>query len=177
MPYTTLTANTRWIRPIGSLASAITDGIVAAELVSAAEEAKEMTDSMVGWMYDSTEWETTTPAIIGLANEYLASAIAIDYYMNRDTDVTVGEQYMPDTLWERGMDILNKIITGDMEVVDSSGTLLNKIRRNALQGPRVITSQARFFPDLQTDTSFGEQPVTSAEKTYKDVTSGGGTES
>lgn len=173
MPYTTLTANTRWIRPIGSLAADVANGIVAAELTSAEEEAMEMTDSMVGWMYDSTDWETTTPAIIGLANEYLASAIAIDYYMNRDTDVTVGEQYMPDTLWERGMDILNKIISGDMEVVDSNGELLNKIRRNALQGPRTIAAEATFFPNRKADTSFGTQPPSSAQKVFEDVTGSG----
>jgi hypothetical protein len=170
--YITLTANTRWIKPIGNLALAVDDGVVAAELLSAAEEAKEYTDSLVGWMYDSTDWETTTPAIIGLANEYLASAIAIDYYMSRDTDVTVGEEYMPDTLWERGMDILNKIATGEMEIVDSSGTLINKIRRNAIQGPVTLASRARFFPDRQTDRSFGQTPPTSAEKVYGEVSSG-----
>ena len=172
MPYVDLTVNQRWLKPIGNLEDTDANGMTELSFTNAETEAMRMTDSIVGWMYNSTEWETTTPPIIEQANEYLASAIALDFYLSRDIDITVGEQYMPDTLWERGMDILNKIVSGEMEVVDDSGVLLNRIRRNAMVGPRAIVSRARFFPDRQTDRSFGNAPVTSAEKTYRDVTGG-----
>lgn len=169
MPYVTLEQNTEWVKPIGTLEAVPEDGVTQDDFTAAETEAMDYTNAKVGWMYDISDWETTPPPVIELANKYLASAIAIDYYMSRDTDVTVGEEYVPDLLWARGDKLLDQIISAELEVVDGSGTVLSRLRRAPRMGPASKSSKATFFPDLNKDKSFGKQAPFTAESTFKRI--------
>lgn len=169
MPYVTLVENKDWLKPVGEFASAQDEGVTQTDVTRAEGEAKVVTDATVGWMYDTTDWETTPPPIIELANKYLASAITIDYFLSRDTDVTVGEEYMPDKLWDRGMALLQGIVDGKHEVTDASGTLVERLRVSPRKGPMVSVGPSRFFPERNSQRSFGVAAAMTGERVFKKI--------
>lgn len=166
MPYVTLAVDEDYLKPIGELAASADEGIVQADLDAAEEEAMQLTKGTIGWMYDISDWETTTPPQIEYVNKLLASAVALDYYLSRDTDVTVGTQYEPEKLWQQGVDYLDKIRKGDMELLDSSDVYIARLRLSPRQGPKSESSEAYFYPDRATTKSFGQFPRFSAERTF-----------
>ena len=168
--YVVLDEGERFVKPIDALVVVAADGMTQADFTSAEDNAAVHINAMIGWMYDITGWAASTPALIGLAADYIASATAMDMYLNRDTEITVGAEFMPDDLWAKGMELLEGIREGKYEVTDlSTGGLLQRKRISPRQGPRTASSQATFFPDTKNSRSFGKRPHFSAERTYEDV--------
>ncbi len=166
MPYVTLAVDEDYLKPIGELAASANEGIVQDDLDAAEDEAMQLTKGTIGWMYDITDWETTTPSLIEYVNKLLASAVALEYYLSRDTDITVGTQYEPEKLWQQGIDYLEKIRKGDLELLDSSDALIPRLKISPRQGPKSVSSDATFYPDLAGSRSFGRLPRFSAQRTF-----------
>lgn len=169
MPYVTLDVDADYLKPIGELAANADEGIVQEDLDAAEEEAMQVTKGKIGWMYDISTWEATTPPQIEYVNKLLASAVALEYYLSRDTDITVGTQYEPEKLWEKGMAFLDQIRKGDMELMDANDIYIPRLKLSPRQGPRSVSSCATFYPDSKYKTSFGKLPRFSAQRTFEDT--------
>ena len=169
MPYVTLAVDEDYLKPIGELAASADEGIIQADLDAAEDEAMELTKGTIGWMYDISNWETTTPSLIEYVNKLLASAVALEYYLSRDTDITVGTQYEPEKLWEQGNDYLEKIRKGDLELLDSSDALIPRLKISPRQGPKTVSSGSTFYPDSKNKRSWGSLPRFSAQRTFTDT--------
>ncbi len=166
MSYVTLAVDEDYLKPIGELAVNADEGIVQEDLDAAEIEAMELTKGTIGWMYDISTWETTTPSLIEYVNKLLASAVTLEYYLSRDTTITVGTQYEPEKLWEQGNDYLEKIRKGDLELLDSSDALIPRLKISPRQGPRSVSSAATFYPDRASTRSFGTLPRFSAQRAF-----------
>lgn len=166
MPYVTLVVTDDYLKPIGALAASADEGIVQTDLDAAEEEAMQVTKGKIGWMYDISAWETTTPPLVEYVNKLLASAVALEYYLSRDTDVTVGTQYEPEKLWQQGIDYLGQIRDGDLELMNSSDVYIPRLDISPRQGPKSVSSEATFYPDFATHKSFGRFPRFSAQRTF-----------
>ncbi|GAH62854.1 unnamed protein product [marine sediment metagenome] len=169
MSYVTLVVDEDYLKPIGELADSADEGIIQEDLDAAENEAMQVTKGKIGWMYDISTWEATTPPQIEYVNKLLASAVALEYYLSRDTDIAVGTQYEPEKLWEQGMAYLEQIRKGDMELMDSSDAHIPRLKLSPRQGPRSVSSRATFYTDSKYKTSFGKLPRFSAQKTFEDT--------
>ncbi len=169
MPYVTLAVDEDYLKPIGELAVTADEGIVQSDLDNAEEEAMQLTKGTIGWMYDISAWETTTPPLIEYVNKLLASAVALEYYLSRDTNITVGTQYEPEKLRQQGVDYLEKIRKGDLEILNSSDVLIPKLSGSPRQGPRSVSSRSNFYPDSKYKTSWGKRPRFSSQRTFMDT--------
>ena len=136
MGYVTLQIDKDYLKPIGELANDPTLGITQDDMDAAEEEAMQVTKGKIGWMYDISDWESDTPPQVEYANKLLASSIVLEYYLNRDTDVTVGTQFEPEKLWEQGMAYLEGIRNGDMELLDTNDDHIARLKLSPRQGPR-----------------------------------------
>ena len=169
MPYVTLAVDEDYLKLIGELAASADEGITQDDLDNAEEEAMQLTKGTIGWMYDISEWETTTPPLIEYVNKLLASAVTLEYYLSRDTNITVGTQYEPEKLWQQGVDYLAQIRKGDLEVMDSSDVLIQKLSGSPRQGPRSVSGGSTFYPDSKYKTSWGKRPRFSSQRTFMDT--------
>lgn len=169
MPYVTLEAGKRWLKPIGSLEDDSEDGITQDDLDAAEREAMQITKGTIGWMYDISDWDDETPPIVEQANELLASAIVVDIYLNRDTDVTVGTEYLPDKLWARGEGMLEKVLKGDYHLLDRNDDPIERLRIAPRQSASSRVSKAHFYPDRNSQTSFGKRARFTAERVFKET--------
>ncbi len=169
MSYVTLVVTEDYLKPIGELAASADEGIVQEDLDAAEIEAMELTKGTIGWMYDISDWETTTPSLVEYVNKLLASAVALEYYLSRDTNITVGTQYEPEKLWEQGNDYLEKIRKGDLELLDSSDALIPRLKISPRQGPKTVSSGSTFYPDSKNQRSWGMRPRFSAQRTFMDT--------
>lgn len=167
MPYVTLDITADYLKPIGSLAAAADEGIIQTDLDAAEDEAMQYTKGTIGWMYSISIWEATTPPQIEYINKLMASAVVLDYYLSRDTNVTVGAEFQPEKLWQQGVDYLEKIRKGDMELLDSSDVHIPRLQLSPRQGPRVVSSEATFYTDSAYHTSFGKLPRFSAQRAFE----------
>lgn len=169
MPYVTLTEDSRYIKPVSPFAVLPEDGITQTEVTAAETNAMRVTKAKVGWMYDISTWEATTPPIIEYINELLASAEVLEFYLNRDTDVTLGAEFEPDRLRGQADAWLEGIRSGDLEVLDSSDVLIPKKMIAPRQGPKTSACPATFYPCSRYRKSFGQRPHFSAQKTFEDT--------
>ena len=161
MPYVTLKEGERYIKPIDQLFASADDGMTQDDLDHAEEFAKHITDGKIGWAFDISDWEDNPPPLVNYANELIASGKALDFYLFRDTNITLGEEFQPDKLQKDGMDILNAIADGDMELVDESGDILDRLILSSRQGFRHRESPVTFYPDRSGLSRF------SAERTIR----------
>ena len=169
MPYVTLVIDEDYLKPIGELAGSEDEGIVQTDLDRAENEAMQVTKGKIGWMYNISTWEASTPPLIGYVNKLLASAVALEYYLSRDTDITVGTQFEPEKLWEQGMGFLEQILKGDMELMDSNDVHIPRLKLSPRQGPKTVSSCATFYPDSKYRRSYGKLPRFSAQRTFEDT--------
>lgn len=169
MPYVTLEIDEDYLKPIGEFAASADEGIVQGDLDSAEDEAMQITKGKIGWQYDISTWETTPPPQIEYVNKLLASSVVLEYYLNRDTEITVGTQFEPEKLWEQGMGYLNQIRKGDMELMDANDVHIPRLKLSPRQGPKVVASRATFYPDSKYKTSFGRLPRFSAQRTFENT--------
>ena len=167
MPYVTLVVDQDYLKPIGELAADADEGIVQEDLDRAENEAMQYTKGIIGWMYDISTWETTTPPQVEYANKLLASAVALEYYLSRDTNITVGTQFEPEKLWQQGIDYLDKVRKGEIELLDDNDAYIPRLRLSPRQGPKSVSSRTTFYPDSKNHCSWGKRPRFSSQRAFE----------
>ncbi len=167
MPYIVLKEGERYIKPIDELFADSDDGMTQRDLDRAEVYAMHITNGKIGWGDDISDWEDDPPPLVEYINDLLASAKALTFYLNRDTDITLGAEFEPDALEAEALDFLNGISKGGMELIDVDGEVIGRKILSPRQGFRHVESQAKFYPDRQSTTSFGHSPRFSAERAFK----------
>lgn len=167
MPYIVLKEGERYIKPIDELFDDADDGMTQRDLDAAETYAMHITNGKIGWGYDISTWQDDPPPLVEYINDLLASAKALEFYLNRDTNITLGAEFQPDKMEKDALEMLDGIRLGGMELTDTDGSILSRKQISPRQGIRHRESAATFYPDKNSHRSFGVPARFTAERTYK----------
>lgn len=123
--YATLNAGAGHLKNLGPLAETASVGITQDDLDAAEAHARSMIDASLADVYDTSDWLSATPPIIGKIARLLASADVLDYKHAR-VDPATSSAYAASLRTEARL-LLRQVRGGRLSVVGADGTVVTRL--------------------------------------------------